>query len=337
MKAPQETEGAFVLHYQHLPTTIDDQIALLCERGMSGDVELMRRWLQTVGYYRLSAYWLPLELPAPDGRTRSKQFLPGTDFSQVVDIYVFDRRLRLLIMEAIDRFEIAVRSRWTNRFSLAHGSHAYMDYDRFRDGFEHSQMYGKLVSTTRQSSEVFIEHYRKKYTSPFMPPIWQATELMTLGELSKWVGATLDNDLKDEIARDLGLPNKEKMEGVLQLLSYVRNICAHHGRLWNRRTVKRAPLIKQFSADMVIDIIGRQHQPDNSVYNVMVILGRTLKHQSPDTTFCERMKGLIQTRSQSQRRAMGFPDDWRKRPVWKAGAKEGPQSVRFARWIKERF
>ncbi|MFN4038157.1 MAG: Abi family protein [Erythrobacter sp.] len=325
------------MKYQHLPTTIDDQIMLLRSRGMVGDKELMRRWLVTVGYYRLSAYWLPLELPAPEGKTRSKQFLPGTDFSQVVDVYVFDRKLRLLMMEGIDRFEIAVRARWTNRFSVTHGSHAYMDSANFGNGFEHTQLYAKLVTTTNQSSEVFIDHYRKKYTEPFMPPLWQVTELMTLGELSKWVERTRDNNLKDEIARDLGLPNKETMEGVLQLLSYIRNICAHHGRLWNRRTVKRAPRVRQFLSDMQIESNKKQSQPENSIYNAIVVLAKTLRHQSPDTTFPQRIAGLVETRSPAQRRAMGFPDDWQMRPIWKAHNNSDREVVKFARWIRERF
>ena len=283
---------------------------------MSGDEDLMRRWLETVGYYRLSAYWLPLEHIPSNGQTRSKHFLTGTDFSQVVDIYVFDRKLRLLLMEGIDRFEIAVRARWTNRFSLSHGSHAHMNSANFRDGFDHARMYAKIAQTAGQSSEVFVEHYRNKYTDPFMPPLWQITELMTLGEISKWVEATKDPALKDEIAKDLGLPNKETLEGTLQLLSYVRNICAHHSRLWNRRTVKRAPNIRQFRTDMDIDRSGHQIHKRNNLYTVAVVLARTLKHQSPDTSFAARLAALVETRSPTQQRAMGFPENWRSRPLW---------------------
>jgi abortive infection bacteriophage resistance protein len=163
---------------------------------------------------------------------------------------------------------------------------------------------------------VFIEHYRKKYTSPYLPPLWQITELMTLGEISMWVKAAKDNNMKDAVAKDLGLPNKETMEGTLQLLSYVRNICAHHGRLWNRRTVKRAPNIKSFRHDMDIEVNGNQHQPRNSVYNVLVILAKTLRHQSPDTTFPDRVRSLVETRAAGQMRSMGFPEDWKQRPIW---------------------
>lgn len=305
------------MQYQHLPTTIDQQIEHLRLRGIVGDEDLMRRWLKTVGYYRLSAYWIPWELPPADGETRSKRFLAGTNFTDIVDIYIFDRQLRLLIMEAIDRFEIAVRARWTNLFALAHGAHAHMDHTNFQNGFDYARMFSKISNTVEQSSEVFIEHYRKKYTSPYLPPLWHITELMTLGEISMWVKATRDNNMKDAVAKDLGLPNKETMEGTLQLLSYVRNICAHHGRLWNRRTVKRAPNIKSFGHDMDIEIDGNQRQPRNSVYNVLVILAKTLRHQSPDTTFPDRVRSLVETRVAGQMGSMGFPEDWKQRPIWK--------------------
>lgn len=299
---------------------------------MVGDEALMRQWLMTVGYYRLSAYWLPWELPPGPGQTRSKAFPINTQFSDFVDIYVFDRNLRLLVMEAIDRFEIAVRARWTNLLSLAHGSHAHMDSGNFVNGFDHARMYAKISTTSDHSSEVFIKHYKEKYTKPYIPPLWSVTELMTLGEISMWVKATRDNNLKDRVAKDLGLPSKETLESVLQLLSYVRNICAHHGRLWNRRTVKKAPNIRSFHLDMDI---GPQSQPSNSIYNVLVILSRTLRQQSPDTTHPHRVRKLVETRSPSQQRAMGFPLDWKSRPIWQT------EPVRSSRlmfdWLKKRI
>lgn len=324
-----ELRGLFFLEYRHLPTSIDQQIELLRSRGMAGDTSLMRRWLITVGYYRLSAYWLPYEVPPAKGETRSKRFGIGTDFAEIVDIYVFDRKLRLLVMEAIDRFEIAVRARWTNRLSVAHGSHAHMQSHLFLDGFKHAQMHSKIAQRSADSSEVFVEHYRRKYTNPFLPPLWQVTELMSFGELSHWVVNTRDNDLKDQIARDIGLPNKETLEGTLQLLSYIRNICAHHSRLWNRKTVKRSQNIRHFRVDLDIDRSGKQHQPRNSIYNVLVVLARTLRHQSPDTTFPQRVSNLVETRTPAQQAAMGFPADWRSRPIWKSER----QPARSWKWL----
>lgn len=323
------------MQYTHNPTTIEDQVTLLRSRGVTGNEDLIKRWLNTVGYYRMSAYWLPWELPPQLGRTRSKNFPVGTKFDDFIDIYVFDRKLRLLVMEAVDRFEIAVRARWTNRLSLAHGSHAYMLDTNFIDGFEHSRMYAKITQTADSSREVFIEHYKRKYTKPFLPPLWQITELMTLGEISMWTKATKDNRIKDTMARELGLPNKETLEGTLQLLAYVRNICAHHSRLWNRRTVKRAPNIRMFREDMSIVVNGSQKQPDNTIYNVLVVLARTLRHQSPDTTFPERVRALVETRPEWQRGAMGFPNDWSTRPIWSSGFVQNTTPLsKFTHWVR---
>lgn len=195
------------MHFNKPPTTIDEQIALLIERGMQGDDSLMRRWLETVGYYRLSAYWLPFEVPPADGQTRSKQFVPDLQFDTIVDIYVFDRKLRLLIMEAIERIEIALRSRWTNRLALAYGSHAHLDSSVFQSGYDHIGLLSALANRAKDSNEVFVEHYRRKYSAPFMPPIWIVTELMTFGELSRWFAATKDPKIRSAVARDLGLPS----------------------------------------------------------------------------------------------------------------------------------
>lgn len=308
------------MRFNKSPTTIDVQFALLIERGMQGDEALMRRWLETVGYYRLSAYWLPFEVPPPDGQTRSKRFVPGLQFDTIVDNYVFDRKLRLLIMEAIERIEIALRSRWTNRLALAHGAHAHLDTAVFHSGYDHISLLATLSSRSKDSNEVFVEHYRSKYSAPFMPPIWIVTELMTFGELSKWFSITKDPKIRGEVAKDLGLPSREVLEGTLQLLAYIRNICAHHGRLWNRRTVKRLPYIKRYRDDLVIVATtsesGVQHQPANQIYNALVVLIHMLRHQSSDTTFPQRVADLIQTRSTENQRAMGFPEDWGARPCW---------------------
>lgn len=280
------------------------------------DPDLVERWLRTVGYYRLSAYWLPYEVAPPAGATRSKRFKPGTTFENVVDIYIFDRKLRLLVMEAIERIEINLRSRWTNRLSLRFGPHAHLDISVAKSGWEHAELVGTLAKRVGQSSEVFVEHYKNKYTDPYMPPLWAVTELMTFGELSKWFKATKDLKIGSEVAKDLGMPSREIFESVVQVISYIRNICAHHGRLWNRKTVKRIPHIKKFKSDLVIDVIANQSQPSNLIYNALVVLTYLMRHQSSETTFPQRLRELVETRTDDQRRAMGFPDDWRTRPVW---------------------
>jgi len=301
------------------PTTIEEQIALLRERGLEiASEELARRWLMTVGYYRLSAYWLPFEKVPEVGQTRSKQFRQGVSFEEVVDIYTFDRKLRLLVTEAIERIEISVRSRWTNRLTLKDGAHAHMNPELFVSGWKHARMIAALADRTSESREVSIEHYREKYSAPYMPPLWAITELMTFGELSKWVEATDDARLRSAVARDIGLPTQETLTGTLQLLSYTRNICAHHGRLWNRKTVKRAPNIKRFRDSLTWDeeAAEGQLQLSNRIYNVLTLLVLLMRHQASDTTFPERLRSIIEARKEEQKAAMGFPGDWSTRPAW---------------------
>ncbi len=186
-------------------------------------------------------------------------------------------------------------------------------------------MIAALGDRAQESRELFVEHHRSKYSSPYMPPLWVVTELMTMGQLSKWLAQTNDLSLRKAIATDLGLPSREVLESTMQYLSYVRNLCAHHSRIWNRRMVKRLPLIKRLRADMSVILSDGQHQPDNRVYNGIVILARMLIHQSPDTSFVTRAKALVETRSAAQQRDMGFPDDWRDRPLW--ATKERPDSI----------
>ena len=308
-----------LMRFTKTPTTIDEQIALLRERGlMIASEDLARRWLMTVGYYRLSAYWLTFEKVPETVQTRSKQFRQGVSFEEVVDIYTFDRKLRLLMTEAVERIEISVRSRWTNRLTLAHGAHAHMNPELFVSGWKHARMMAALADRASESREVFIEHYREKYCAPYLPPLWAITELMTFGELSKWVEATGDARLRSAVARDIGLPTQETLTGTLQLLAYTRNICAHHGRLWNRKTVKRAPNIKRFRDSLAWDEEAEegQLQLSNRIYNVLTLLVLLMRHQAPDTTFPERLCNLIETRNEEQKGAMGFPENWSTRPAW---------------------
>lgn len=305
------------MKFEKHPTSIEEQVALLEARGMSiGDLDHAKRCLVTIGYYRLSAYWLPFEKPTSNGATRSKLFKADTAFDRVYDLYVFDRRLRVLLMEAIERIEIHVRARWVYHMAHSFGTHAYLEHRLFVGGLKHTEQLHRLARAVSKSDEVFIRHYAGKYTDPYLPPLWAATELMTLGELSKWFQATKENSVKSRIASDLGLPTREVCESVLQTLSYVRNICAHHGRLWNRRLVKRMPKIKRFGRDMVFDEINGSEQSANLIYNALVVVVHLLHRQNTDATFRVRLQELVEEVEPEDRRAMGFPEDWKSRPVW---------------------
>ena len=108
------------MRYAKRPLSIDDQIALLKSRGMLVDDEAQARdALAHINYYRLRAYWLPFE--GPPGADGEHAFVPGTRFATVMTYYAFDQRLKLLLLDAIERFEISLRTRWAHELSMRHG------------------------------------------------------------------------------------------------------------------------------------------------------------------------------------------------------------------------
>lgn len=309
--------------YDKPATTVEDQISMLRDRGLRCDDPAQAvRQMRAIGYYRLSAYWLPFEEPAAPGETRSKRFRLGVTWEDIISIYVFDRKLRLLVMEAIERIEVAVRASWTNRLTLAHGAHAHMASELFNDPWSHAGMLARTAIDIQKSVEVSVEHYKKKYSRPYMPPLWVVSETFTLGQLSLWFAATKDQAVRKGVSKDLGLPSEEVLASVLQLMALTRNICAHHGRLWNRRFVKRLPTIKRLRSELVFETRGpegrSQTEPQNLIYNTLVVLLHTLHGQNADSSYPDRLAAHMEAATNEQRTAMGFPPDWRTRSVWRA-------------------
>jgi abortive infection bacteriophage resistance protein len=98
---------------------------------------------------------------------------------------IFDRELRLVLLDAIERIEVSVKTQWAYYFSESHGSHAYMDCKLSNNIQWHTQNIILLEKELKRSDELFISHYQKNYTSPSMPPIWVICEIMSFGLLSR--------------------------------------------------------------------------------------------------------------------------------------------------------
>lgn len=309
------------MHFDKPPLSLADQVALWRSRGLQvADVPRAVRYLDNIGYYRLSAYCLPFEVLPAAGERRQHQFIPGTTFEQVLQLYIFDRKLRLLVIEAIERLEVAVRTRWAHAMSLRHGAHAHMDSACFKDPRWHAQNLASLARDMEHSTETFVVHYRATYTSPDLPPIWAVVETMSLGALSHWVKNTRDNVAKQTVANSLGLPTVEVMERVLHVLTPIRNACAHHSRLWNRRLPMKLPHIKRQASNLVPP--ESPHHQANYLYNPLALLAVMLNTMNPGTTWAARLVRLLDTELPADRlSAMGFPQDWRTRPVWQEGNK----------------
>lgn len=312
------------MKYNKTPLSIPDQVQRLKDRSLIIDDTIKaEHHLSNIGYYRLSAYWLPYELPTTNGsKSRNHQFKPNTHFDEILDLYIFDRKLRLLVIEAIERIEVAVRTQWANALSLATSNpHAYLDAGLFKDPWQHNKDISKIVRDIEASHETFVTHYTSTYSEPFLPPIWAVVETLTLGALSRWYASTKDNTARAKVSKALGMPTVEIMESVLHCLTLIRNICAHHARLWNRKMTMQLPNIKRLKNEIqtegIADKKGNiQQQPRREIYNYLIVMISMMKTINPTTTWVNRLAELIKTTSVAQQNAMGFPNGWQSKPIW---------------------
>jgi abortive infection bacteriophage resistance protein len=327
------------MHYDKPALSIADQAARLKQRGLQfTDETRVKHYLTHIGYYRLSAYWLPFEQPASDGQVRNHQFQLGTHFEQVLSLYIFDRQLRLLTMEAIERIETAIRTHWAHALATRYGPHAHMDANLFKSPWQHASDIARMAGDLQDSSETFIAHYRRQYSEPYLPPIWAVVETLTLGALSRWFKATKSTDAKREVAKSLGMPTIEVLEQVLHALTPVRNVCAHHGRLWNRRFTLQLPHIRRLKGQMVIECVTAtkkqaapcgqcrasieqeqaivQKQPSRQLHNYLLVMAHLMKRINPGSSWQMRLRRHIESAGAEQQQAMGFPADWEQMEIW---------------------
>lgn len=218
------------MRYTKPALTFEQQADLLLGRGMTGDRAAIIQRLRVVNYYRLSGYWFPYRRP-------DDSFEPGTTFDTVWQHYVFDRRLRLLVMDALERMEVTVRTQLSYHHAHRHGPFSYctnpaslpkLRPEKWQD------FLSRITDETQRSRDQFMVSFRVKHGDCHaLPPIWIASEVMAFGTIvTLFLG--MEQDIKRQIAADWGVPDTI-FESWLHALNSIRNICAHHGRLRVRR------------------------------------------------------------------------------------------------------
>ena len=307
-------EGA-VMQYTKRPLTHGRQANVLIYRGMHGDRQLMKKQLRAVGYYRLSGYWHPFRAKDAGGNL-TNSFKPDTRFEVVWDRYVFDRKLRFILLDAIERFEIFMRSQIAYWHSHAHGPFAYAE-DRTSLPKPNDEMYAEYLEAVKRETEqskrqTFVEHFRAKYGDchEFLP-IWMATEVMNFGTI-KTLFDSSSNEVKQNIVSPLELPFKVVSSWLLAM-NAGRNICAHHSRLWNKELgVKPSVPLRRDYPDW--------HAPETPntgrVYALLTFCRYSLKRIAPQSRWHERLQRLIAAHPEIPLNEMGFPANWEQSPIW---------------------
>jgi len=216
--------------YQKPWLSYHEQANVLQSRGLHiSDLSAVTEFLQHVNYYRFSGYCLAFE-------TARHQFQDSVTFEQVRGAYRFDQALRDLITEALELVEIDFRTAIAYHFGEKYGpfghTHAKNFHHPFHPHSSHRDWQRKLHSEAKRSSELFVKHFEAHYQEFPALPVWVITELMSFGSLSRMGQGMLKEDQKN-ISHRYGLQPKNWVTW-MHHLTYVRNLCAHHARLWDR-------------------------------------------------------------------------------------------------------
>jgi len=297
------------MKYSKLPITVSEQVEKLKIRGLKFNDEIKaQNHLSNISYYRLRAYTYPFQ----DNSVESQPFNIDVTFEQIIELYTFDRKLRLLIFDAIEKIEIALRTQIIYHFALTHGSHWQLKPELYRDPMRFANHLDSLQKEIDRSNETFIGHYKNKYTHPTEPPSWMSLEVSSMGLLSKIFQNLKKSPEKLVVTSHFGLKDVSVIESWILCFSTLRNICAHHGRVWNRRLIP----IKLPTHPNYMFLKNKSIYP-NKLYAALSCIEYVLKRISPDSTFSELLKALMQTCPLAQTKEMGFPKNWLDEDLWK--------------------
>ena len=324
--------------YEKPWSSYDSQLDQLIARGMVvTDRARALDYLERIGYYRLSGYWFafrerseaccPLD-PGRFGKPRKVRvdrlaldvFKPGTCFQHAVDLYVFDKKLRLLALDALERIEIALRVDIAHRLG-EQDRFAYLNPDLFFPGFSktpdkqsgltrHHEWLAKHAGLIGRSKEDFIRHNREKYGLPLA--IWVVCEIWDFGTLSTLFAGMREAD-QDAIASKYGVANGRLFASWLRSLNYLRNVCAHHSRLWNRNIVDQPKLPTAEELPWTAAFTGNAHRLARP-FLLFCIAQHLLDRINPTSSWGCRFQALLAefpSQSGLSLEGMGMPaEDW---------------------------
>lgn len=297
-----------LMRYEKGHLSFEAQADLLISRGLSADRSLLISRLENVNYYRLSGYLYPYRLS-------DNTFKPGTTLERVWRHYTFDRRFRLIVMDAIERVEVSVRTRLIYELSAVSGAFGYAEHKALPNltAAEYARWMEEISKEVNRSRETFVEHFKAKYGDTHAClPLWEAGEIMPFGfTLTMYRGVS--EGVKKRIAAYYLIPD-EVLSSWLRTLNVIRNICAHHGRLWNRELgvkpfIPRRAKYQQWHEPVAI--------PRNRIFGVLTILRYLLMITAPQSKRESRLLTLLNEYPEISRWSMGFPDNWKESRLWK--------------------
>ena len=302
------------------PRTIEEQLHLLKARGMKfNSEENARDCLSHISYFRLKYYWTDML----DDETEH-DFLPTALFDDVIARYNFDRNLRLVLFDAIEIIEVALRAKIINHLSQTKGNGLwYLD----KTLFEREDYFEDFVLDLKYEFSRSTEPFAKEYIANAPnwdaeslgsdnPDAWVILEVATFGTLSKMY-KNLKNQLSQRsmIANEFGLYSAKEMSSWLEAISVLRNIIAHHSRLWNRNLAKQPTNLKGHRDKWLnTPLSDNQKKKPYGVITAMLYLCNAVYSEN---RIKQKLLQLLDSSADIPYARLGFTGDWRKEPIWR--------------------
>ncbi len=298
--------------YSKIPKSIEQQISLLKERGMYfEDEQRAKHYLENISYYRLAGYWWPMQ-----SNKTNHLFKDNTQFSKVIELYNFDRKLRILVFDIIEKIEISLRTKMIYHLSMAHTPWWFQDTGLFSNTQELIKTLAKFQEEIERSKDTFIKSHKKQYKEDKrFPPAWKTLELTSLGGLSRLYG-NIRNDVKakNNIAVAFGAVNHTYLPSWLQSISQIRNYCAHHSRLWNRNLPGKPKLLSN-PPNKWINAVPKESE-FQKLYIHLCLMKYLVNQIQPDNSFTSRLKELFSSHPNVDPLALGMKENWEQEALW---------------------
>jgi len=295
------------VHFNKTYKNPDELVKLLQSRGLNiMDKNRAERYIESIGYYRLSAYMYPLlEIPKSN-----HLFKNGTAFDKVIMLYRFDKKLRILLFNEIEKIEVAVREAVMNLTADRTGDMYWLTNPvHFHDQAIYINSMNLLKKEYDRSTEDFIEHFKQTYTEQF-PPAWILGELLPMGSVNIYYRNLKDKTLKKHIAKRFYL-HAPVFESWLSVLTLTRNACCHHSRVWN----KVHKIIPNDMKGMTRPWITLPSDKRKIYYNICIIK-YFLDVISPNNDMLAKLRWLFVDFPEIDLNALGFPKGWEMEPLW---------------------
>ena len=266
----------------------------LIDKGLKvGSKKSLINALETKGYYRLNGYWIALE--------KDNCFLPGTTLDDILQIEAFNNELSQYIFAAIAPIEVCLRSQLSTKLACRYGNRALHCPDAFFDQEAFEKLQASLAKETKQaiaSKKTLVMRDMGKYGEL---ATWSEIENTSLGTLSKIYGNLADAELIKDTASIFNISGTY-LRNWLRYLTQIRNICAHHDRLYNRLFCVKPRMFREYSN---IDAAR--------LFPTFIVLFRL--HESLDparTNLLRRQLGqIVDAHPTVDLKPIGFPENWR--------------------------